>query len=158
MNIQDTLKKVEKALDLRFEKDSTLYISKEETDKIKKALSNSRFQNIQALSKRLGSKVVVTVILKNSWLISFNSKSHRDLKRIFDDVDKSFLGEAAKDIVKDKIFSTAEFKTFIESYYLQNIQLKKCSKIYKDESIKIENRAICFERYLREDYIRNNST
>ena len=158
MSIQDTLKKVEKALNLRFEKDSSFYISKEDTEKIKEALSNSNFQNIQALITRLGSKVVVIVILKNSWLISFNSQNQRYLENIFNDIDKSFLGEAAKDIVKDNIFSTSEFKTFIEGYYLYNIELQKCRKIYKNKHEKIENRIICFERYLKEDYILNHST
>jgi hypothetical protein len=158
MSVQDTLKKVKKALDLRFEKDRTLYISKEDTDKIKQALSKSRFQNIQALIKKLGNKVVVKVILKNSWLISFNNKNRKYLENIFNSVDKSFLGEAVKDVVEDRIFSTTEFKTFIEGYYLQNIELRKCRKIYQNENKKIENRIICFERYLKEDYILNNSS
>ena len=48
MNILNTLKKVEKALDLRFERDSSLYISKEDTESIKEFLYNSKFQNINA--------------------------------------------------------------------------------------------------------------
>ncbi len=42
MDISNTLKKVEKALDLRFEKNSSLYISKEDTEDIKKALYYSK--------------------------------------------------------------------------------------------------------------------
>ena len=156
MEILETLKKVEKALDLRFEKDSSLYISKEDTEKIKKALSKSNFQNINAFTKKLGNRVVAKVIINNSWLIDFN-RNRRYLTQIFDNIDKNFLKDISKDIVTDKIFSTIEFKSFIQSYYIQAMSFKHCIKLYRNEDNKIENRVIAFERYLKEDYIKNNT-
>jgi hypothetical protein len=156
MDISNTLKKVEKALDLRFERDSSLYISKEDTEKIKEALYNSKFQNINAFIKKFGNKIVGKVILNNSWLIQFD-RNKKELKKIFDSIDKEFLRDISKDIIEDKKFSTTEFKLFIKQYYLKSIPLKECPKIYKDTKELIQNRATCFKRYLKEEYILENS-
>ncbi|MBL0721477.1 MAG: hypothetical protein JJV88_02730 [Sulfurovum sp.] len=156
MSITETLKELEKALDLRFEKDSALYISKEDTESIKEALAKSNFQNINAFIVKFGNKVVSKVILKYSWLIDFN-RSERDLKKIFDAVDTNFLATISQDIIEDKIFSTVAFKTFIEGYTMKTISIKECVKIYKNPNEKIENRADCFGRYLKEEYVPNNS-
>jgi len=156
MNILNTLKKIDKALDLRFERDSSLYISKEDTESIKKALYHSKFQNINAFIKKFGNKIVGKIILNNSWLIDFN-RNERELKRIFDSIDKNFLGDISKDIIEDKIFSTSQFKLFIKQYFLESIPLKDCSKIYKDTNELIESRVTCFKRYLKEEYILENS-
>jgi len=155
MDISNTLKKVEKALDLRFEQDSSLYISKEDTENIKEALYNSKFQNINAFIKKFGNKIVGKVILSNSWLIDFN-KNERELKKIFDSIDKEFLKDISKEIIEDKIFSTSEFKLFIKQYYLIGIPLKDCPKIYQDTEELIQSRVTCFKRYLKEEYILDN--
>ena len=155
MNISDTLKKIEKALDLRFERDTSLYISKEDTEKIKKALYNSQFQNVNAFIKKFGNKIVGKIILKNSWLIDFQ-KNKKELKKIFDSIDRNFLAEIAKDIVEDKVFSTLEFKLFINQYYLKSFPIDKCESIYKDKNERVENRSICLRRYLKKKYILEN--
>lgn len=156
MDISNTLKKVEKALNLRFERDSSLYISKEDTEKIKEALYHSKFQNINAFIKKFGNKIVGKIILSNSWLIDFH-KNERELKKIFDNIDNDFLGDISKEIIEDKIFSTTEFKLFIKQYFLESIPLKECPKIYKDTKELIQNRVTCFKRYLKEEYILENS-
>jgi len=157
MDISNTLQKVEKALDLRFERDSSLYISKEDTEHIKEALYHSKFQNINAFIRKFGNKIIGKIILSNSWLIDFN-KNKRELQKIFDTIDKEFLKDIAKDIVEDKIFSTTEFKLFIEQYYLRGISLKNCLKIYQNTNKLIESRVTCFQRYLSEEYILENSS
>ena len=157
MDISNTLKKVEKALDLRFERDSSLYISKEDVESIKVALYNSKFQNINAFVKKFGNKIVGKIILNNSWLIDFSRNENR-LKKIFDNIDKEFLKDIAKNVIEDKIFSTTEFKLFIKQYYLESIPLKDCPKIYKDNKEIIQSRVTCFKRYLKEEYVLENST
>jgi len=156
MDISITLKKVEKALDLRFERDSSLYISKEDTESIKQALYNSKYQNINAFIKKFGNKIVVKIILSNSWLIDFNKNRH-ELKKIFDSVDKDFLQGVAQDVIEDNVFSTIEFKSFVKQYYLENTSIKDCSKIYENQQEIIKNRTTCFKRYLQEKYILENS-
>jgi len=156
LDISDTLKKVEKALDLRFERDSSLYISKEDTEHIKEALYNSKFQNINAFIKKFGNKIIGKIILNNSWLIDFN-RNGKELKKIFDGIDREFLKGISKDIIEDKKFSTSAFKLFIKQYYLESIPLEDCPKIYKDTNELIESRVTCFKRYLKEKYILENS-
>ncbi|MDQ7074001.1 MAG: hypothetical protein Q9O24_02350 [Gammaproteobacteria bacterium] len=156
MDILNTLKKVEKALDLRFEQDGSLYVSKEDTESIKKALYSSRFQNINAFVKKLGNKVVGRVILHNSWLVNFHNDK-KELKRIFDIVDKDFLKDIAKDVVDDKVFSTPEFKNFIKQYYLAGVSLRSCYKLYGDSTESIQSRVTCFKRYLKEEYVLENT-
>ena len=156
MDVSNTLKKVEKALDLRFERDSSLYISKEDTESIKNALYNSKFQNINAFIKKFGNKIVGKIILNNSWLIDF-TRNERELKKIFDAIDREFLGDISKNIIEDKKFSTSEFKLFIKQYFLESIPLKDCPKIYKDSNELIKSRVTCFKRYLKEEYILENS-
>lgn len=157
MDISNTLKKVNKSLDLRFEQDSSLYISKEDTERIKEALYNARFQNINAFIKKFGNKIVVKIILNNSWLIDFN-RNKRELKNIFDGVDTKFLKNISTGIIKDEIFSTSKFKLFIKQYYLEGIPLKDCHKTYKDTQELIQSRITCFKRYLKEEYILENSS
>lgn len=157
MDISGTLKKVEKALDLRFERDSSLYISKEDTEHIKEALYNSKFQNINAFIKKFGNKIIGKIILNNSWLIDFN-RNEKEFKKIFDGIDREFLKGISKDIVEDKKFSTSEFKLFIKQYYLESIPLEDCPKIYQDTNELIESRVTCFKRYLKEKYTIENST
>jgi hypothetical protein len=156
MNISTTLKKIEKALNLRFEKDSSLYISKEDTEKIKKALEKSQFQNINAFIKKFGNKIVGKIIIDYNWLINFN-RNKKELTQIFNSIDKNFLKDIAKDIVEDKVYSSVEFKLFIKQYYLETEPLKECQKIYRNENERIENRIVCFKRYLKEEYIKENS-
>jgi len=156
MDVCETLKKVEKALSLRFERDGSLYISKDDAESIKEALYNSRFQNINAFIKKLGNKVVVKIILNHNWLIDF-SHNKKELKNIFDVVDKDFFKHASEDVVGDNVFSTSEFKSFVKNYYLEGVSLKECSKIYKNTNELMGHRATCFKRCLKEECVLESS-
>jgi len=155
VDITNNLKKIEKALDLRFERDSTLYISKKDTEHVKESLYHSRFQNINAYSKKFGNKIIGKIIINNNWLLDFN-KNKKNLKRLFDNIDKNFLTTISKDVIEDKVFSTAEFKLFIKQYFLAAINIKECSKIYKNDKELIQNRVTCFKRFLKEEYLIEN--
>jgi len=156
MEILNTLKKVEKALDLRFEKDSSLYVSKEDTEKIKEALYKSQFQNINAFVKKFGNKIIGKIIINNNWLLKFN-QNKKELKKLFNNIDKNFLKDISKEIIEDKVYSSMEFKRFIKQYYLETISLKECQIIYNNDQELIQHRVICFRRYLKEDYLINNT-
>ena len=122
-----SLSKIEKSLNLRFEKDNTLYISKKDEEEIKKALFNFRTQPIEALIKKLGNKIVSLIILRNSWLIKrFDKTTQNFLKKIFSQVDENFLKEISQDIINDRIYSSIEFKEFIEGF---NITSKNSKNI-----------------------------
>ncbi|PTB30969.1 hypothetical protein [Photobacterium phosphoreum] len=159
-NIDDTFIRIEKALDLRFEADTTLYISKEDTDKIKSCLANNNFQNIAAIAMKLGNKVVVKVILKNSWLINFyavkKSGNKNRLKNILNSLPNDYFISIAEDIIIDRVYSSIEFKEFIESIYYNKIPIRACERNYKNLKLKLNCRIICFSRYMRELYSCDN--
>ena len=97
MDISESLSKIEKSLNLRFEKDNTLYISKKDEEEIKKALFNFRTQPIEALIKKLGNKIVSLIILRNSWLIKrFDKTTQNFLKRFLVKLMRIFLKKYLK--------------------------------------------------------------
>ncbi|OQY39044.1 MAG: hypothetical protein B6226_02630, partial [Candidatus Cloacimonetes bacterium 4572_65] len=161
--IIDTFKKIEQTLDLRFEENSALYISKEDTEKIKESLSKNNYSNIFALAKKHGCEIVSKIILKNSWLINYrvikrNKLVSKSFYNIFNDVPASFFIQIAKPIIEDTYYSSIEFKSFIEDIYYDKIDKYKCNKIYTEKTNKIENRTYCFVRYLKEVYMLEEST
>ncbi|MCD9529471.1 hypothetical protein [Photobacterium carnosum] len=159
-NIDDAVYRIEKALDLRFEADTTLYISKEDTEKVKLCLANHNFQNITAIATKLGNKVVAKVILKNSWLINFSavkkSGNKNRLENIFSGLANNFFLSIAEDVITDRVYSTIEFKEFIEGIYYNKVPIKLCQKYYERSTLKLNCRVVCFSRYIQELYIWNN--
>jgi len=149
--ILETYKKVEKALDIRFEKDIALYVSKEDSEKIKENLYKNSFQNLKALESKFGKKIVSKVILKNSWLIELDKRNKIYLKDLFKNVDDVFLREIGKSIVDDKVFSTVEFKDFFKNIYIQSLTPNECIKIYQDYNQKKHYRLTALKRVLEEE-------
>ena len=159
MKIKNSLVRIEKALDLRFEKDSSLYISKEDTEKLKEYLHRKQNQNIDALVLKLGNKVVSNIVLKNSYLIDINDRKLKSsLEKLFKSLDKYFFVTISRNIVEDRVFSTIEFKEFLERLFFKEVDLGECAKNYQDTNEKVDNRAICFARYVSEDYALKNSS
>jgi len=146
----NTLQKIEKALDIRFEKDSSLYISKEDTEKIKQYLYQSNYQNIWSMAQKLGYKIVTKVILKNSWMIDMNDKTNlKYLTNIFDMLDNNFIAIHFKEVIDDKIYSTIEFKNFIELFYVKTLSVRELENIYQDTaSIKMDYKLAAFKQVL----------
>lgn len=152
--------RIDKALDLRFEADTTLYISKKDTDKIKNCLANNNFQNIAAIATNLGEKVVAKVILKNSWLIDFSavkkSGNKKRLENVFTGLANDFFLSIAENVITDRVYSSIEFKEFIEGVYYNKVPIKSCPKHYENSKLKVNCRVICFSRYIQEFYVWNN--
>ena len=161
--IKETFEKIEKTLNLRFEDNSALYISKENTEKIKESLSKNNFQNIFGLAQKHGDEIVAKVILKNSWLIDFQKiKKNRSVlskfSNLFKNISNSFFIQIAEPIIDDKFYSSIEFKQFVEEMYYNKIDKNQCEKIYSEKDKKPENRCICFVRYLKEVYVLEESS
>ena len=155
--IHSTLERVEKSLDLRFELDSNLYISKLDTERIKENIFKNRYQNINALAEKLGNEIVTKIILKNAWLVDIRDKRHLAiLNKIFSAVPSALFINIASCIVEDRVYSSLEFKRFVEGIYIKYISIKECKSEYKNINEPAENRAVCLLRYVQEDYILNN--
>jgi len=157
INISENLAQINKSFNLRFEKDTTLYISKDDEETIKKILFNRKYQNLQAIVKKLGNKVVVKVLLKNSWLIDFaklNSENKKIISNVFAQTDREFLINISKDIREDNIYSSLEFKNFIKQF---TINSTNSLKTYKNIDENINVRAIAFGIYIKTEYRLKNS-
>lgn len=160
-NVDNAVRRIEKALDSRFEADTTLYISKEDADKIKYCLANNNYQNISAMAAKLGEKVVAKVILKNGWLINFGairkSGNKNTLEKIMNGMEDSYFLTIADDVVRDRVYTSLEFKEFIECIYYKKVPIKDCKKYYENENLKIKCRVICFSRYIEKQYVLEHS-
>ncbi len=148
--IDTTSKRIEKSLNLRFQKKGTLYITKEDLELVKKTLYKNEFQNFLALGTTVGMPVLMQVLFKNPWLINSRALKDNELKK---QIKNSLDGSTGKQyinvlrqIVEDNVFSNIEFKTFIENYYYKMIDVNECSRIYQDDRNKPKVRSICFLR------------
>ncbi|EJF07584.1 hypothetical protein ThvES_00002960 [Thiovulum sp. ES] len=153
----ETLSKVEKALDLRFEKDNTLYISKNDNEVIRKAISNSSIQDLKTLSQKHGTKIFSKVLLKNSWLIKENFFQNKNVKDFFKktllSLPPQYFTEISKDVVENNIYADTNFREFLNSLYNEKASLDDCKKTFANKSEMVESRTECFERIVK-DYMK----
>ena len=147
-SIDTTFKRIEKSLDLRFQKKGTLYITKEDLEIAKKSLYKNEFQNFIALGTKVGMPVLIQVLLKNPWLINTQALKDKELRRLLtDELGGSFAKQYMqhmRHIVEDEIFSTVAFKEFVEKRYYKLLNVEDCQTIYQDIKYKPEIRALCF--------------
>ncbi len=147
--IISTFKRIEKSLNLRFEKKRSLFIDKKDLEDLKRSISNGEMQNIQAMETKIDSAIITQVILKNPWLVSDALLQTRDFSsflkiNIARDNHIYFL----RNIIDDNIYSTNEFKGFIEKIYYPLIKLSECKKIVKNMTLKDSVVLICFKRIM----------
>jgi hypothetical protein len=147
--IISTFKRIEKSLNLRFEKKGSLFIDKKDLEDLKRSISNGEMQNIQAMETKIDSAIITQVILKNPWLVSDALLRTRDFSsflkiNIARDNHIYFL----KNIIDDNIYSTNEFKGFIEKIYYPLIKLSECKKIVKNMTLKDSVVLICFKKII----------
>jgi len=143
-----TFNRIEKSLDLRFQKNGTLFISKDDMESLKKTLYKEEYQNFFALKTKIGEAVLIQVLLKNSWLINDRAFKNKDFKKmLLGNIGKEHFDFLEK-IIEDKTFSTKVSKEFFEKIYYELVDVKRCQKIYQDNKIKASVRAICFKRFV----------
>jgi len=111
-------------------------------------------QNILALEVQIKTPVIMQVILKNPWLINDSFLKDKSFKLFIKnnlsiEDSKQYLN-ALKDIAKDNIFSTNEFKLFIENFYYNLIDISKCEEIIQTNSHKPQILLICIKRIIME--------
>lgn len=107
LNLQDLLKankRVEAALNRRYERNAELFISKQDVDDIKKWLHEGQFSYVYSKFKaeNIHPDIYFLTVLKNSWLIkSIDEKEFKDfiypiLKQVRPHFAKSYLQEVAE--------------------------------------------------------------
>ncbi len=152
--MSESLKMMEKAIDKRFQKNQSFYISKEDIEKVKQAIENNETQNLNIYRSKLGTITLVHTIIKNNWLINLQkSKSKRNdiidlTKSLLNSLDNEQILEITKDVSEDKIFSSILFKETIEKIRLPKLPVAECSKMALNNDQKLFRRSICLQRYL----------
>jgi len=152
-SISLTFERIEKSLDLRFQKKGTLFISKDNLEIAKENLYCGNYQNFFALESRVGNPVLMQVILKHPWIINDKTLKNKDFKK---ELNRSLSGNSAKQyipqmrkIAKDEVFSTMVLKEFIEEKYYKTIDPNDCREIYEDQTKKPKIRALCFKKSIK---------
>ena len=145
-----TFEKIEKSLDLRFQKKGALFISKNDFEEAKKSIYKEEYQNFFALSTKVGMPILIQILLKNPWLITNKALVNKDLKKQLDislqeENGKQYLNLLQR-IYQDKVFSTKRFKEYCGKKYYNLISVIDCNSIYKNNEHKPAIRALCFER------------
>jgi len=147
--ISSTFKRIEKSLNLRFEKKGSLFIDKKDLEDLKKSIANGQMQNIIAMETKIDSAIITQVMLKNPWLISDSLLKSKDfLIFLRTNISKNNDIYLLKEIVDDNIFSTNLFKEFIEKLYYPLISLSECKNIVKNMTLKDTIILICFKRIM----------
>jgi len=147
--ISSTFKRIEKSLNLRFEKKGSLFIDKQDLEDLKKSISNGQMQNIQAIETKIDAAIITQVILKNPWLVSDNLLKDNSFSSFLrKNISKNSNMYLLKDIIDDNIFSTNNFKEFIEKIYYPLISLSECKNIVKEMTLKENIVLICFKRIM----------
>ena len=71
--MQSTLRRVEKAVDARFEKDTDLYIAKDDLEWLNKKLYEGNYKLVvNRLKTGLKAEALTRVIIENAWLLPNN--------------------------------------------------------------------------------------
>lgn len=145
-----TFERIEKSLDLRFQKKGALFITKSDLEEAKKSIYKEEYQNFFALSTKVGMPVLIQILLKNPWLITNKALTNRDLKKqlnisLQEENGKQYLKLLQK-ISQDEVFSTKRFKEYCEEKYYSQIDVSICNDIYKNNEYKPAIRALCFKR------------
>jgi len=154
LKINSTFQRVEKSLNLRFQKKGSLFISKDDLEKLKEELFNQNMQNILALELRIKTPIIMQVILKNPWLINDVLLQNKDFKKYLRenlkaDNARQYI-DTLKDIAEDNIFSTQKFKSFIEGFYYHLIDIEDCKRVVAEANSKPKILAECFKRIMIE--------
>ena len=154
LQINSTFERVEKSLNLRFQKKGSLFISKNNLEKLKEELFNSNMQNISALELLIKTPIIMQVILKNPWLISDTFLQDRDFKKYMRENLTAYNAKQylnlLQDIAEDNIFSTNKFKLLMEGFYYGLIDVQECKKIIAEDNSKPEILIGCFKRAMIE--------
>lgn len=132
-DIFDTVVRIRASLDRRFEKHPERYISKQETDKIKKALRDNNIAAIYNWNKyeKYSPEILSQVVSQNAWLIGkMKTKDIKHLIAVFDACRTDIFLELAIDIMEDRVDVPLIFKREVEALYYGRCALEECrSKI-----------------------------
>lgn len=154
--IRVTVGRISDALNRRFEKDASLYISNQQLLTIKELLSRNDFAKVFGLfaTKEHSAEILAKAILNNAWLITKITQSEisRYIRPIFKVVNTSIVLPVVKDVIENKIQVPFELKDYLLQYYYMHAPLEECEDVLEDlEESKLIVFKTCLVRVIREE-------
>lgn len=147
MAILDALKRIEKSLDCRFEKNDKLYIDRQTKylirNKVRYAQWEYIFQELY-IKENISANILMSEIIKDSWLIQgrLDEVAYKTyIKPIIDCVNSNIFYEIVEDILSEKIDSNKDFKYKLIEVYYSKIGMEKLR-----ENIDKKNKYLADER------------
>lgn len=153
------LKRINRCLDERFEKDADLYIAPEQVEDTKKIIYKGNYAKIaKACSPQLklfSPRAMVNVLVKNAWLM--RNTFYEKLRPVFEACEFSYLQSVMNDGVLDnKIDMPSSFRFWLISFYLNESTAQDCRQMLKQNAIFLNHpilKAICVKRALKDEPI-----
>lgn len=108
--LKETLERIQKALNQRFEKNADLYIPVEEIERIKEALYEGKYGLLEGLMKanKYPAEILTKVFIKNAWLIGLSKKGKHAYGPLFE-----VMGNC-KHTYLDELMSTEVFNNSLD--------------------------------------------
>lgn len=145
-----TVNRIKTSLNKRYEKDAELYISYQDTLRIKHHLFKREYEAIENLvqAHSISPTVVARVTVKNLWLLDdFSKKDKNSLNAILDQCDTSTLRTVVDGINENTVEMSFELKDTINRIYYGKAPLEEC--LYYLNEVDKRNTdvlKICFKR------------
>ncbi|MDM8535979.1 hypothetical protein QUF70_04425 [Desulfobacterales bacterium HSG17] len=151
--VYQTVERIRESINRRFEKDANLYISNQDSQKIKNALRNSNLNIIYLWFKnrKHSAEILTKVILKNAWLmkpISYE-KMKEFFKPIFDTCEQKFFLEVAKESIENKTETSFDLKRLLNDIYYDKADIQLCEHILENGHNDLEVLKTCFQKTIK---------
>lgn len=123
--LNDTLQKINSSLNKRFEKDTELYISKQNEYEIKKNLCNETYGGIfdMARAKGISNEIIVKVIIKNAGIFNISDINYfkEQLNPILRNTNYKVISYIMEDILENNIYMPKTLRNILFHHYINGI-------------------------------------
>lgn len=134
--IRKTVGRIEEALNRRFEKDASLYISNQKLQEIKELLNKKEFARLFSLYKiqEHSPEILVNVMIRNAWLISEikDVEINRFIRPIFKEANMRVIFPVIKEAIENRLQIPFALKEFLLSIYYNGVSIDECERILEN--------------------------
>lgn len=153
-DVKLTVNRINDALSRRFEKDASLYISKQEIEEIKSLLYNKQYYKVFGMfkTKKHSAEVLTKTIIRNAWLMY--EISDREIKDYFNPIFSvcipQILDLVLQDVVNNRIEMPFTLKETLTPLYYERASIDECENILENrDAIKLSVLKSCLKRVIQ---------
>lgn len=134
--IRKTVGRIEEALNRRFEKDASLYISNQKLQEIKELLNKSEFAKLYGLYtiKEHSPEILINVMIRNAWLINEirEVEINRYIRPIFKEANIRVIFPVIKEAIENRLQIPFVLKEFLLSIYYNCVPIHECERVLEN--------------------------